>query len=264
MRAEEFLKELEYLLQDIPEEEKRDAISYYQDYLEDAGDGQEDAIREFGSPERVAAIIRADLAGSLEGGGGFTDTGYQDERFRDPRYQVVRRKDLPERTEAAGGQAGSGSREGRERGPFLWERYFGRRKGTMGERHEAWGRRRKVALLLVLLVLAAPFLLGLGKTMSGIAAGILGLAFVAVILVGLLTGIACIGAVCALVAGFGLLFADGWTGVLVMGGGILLLGLGLVGIALSILIYGMLLPRCIGGAVDWIGRMLHRERRMQA
>lgn len=134
----------------------------------------------------------------------------------------------------------------------------------MGERHEAWGRRRKVALLIVLLVLAAPFLLGLGKTMSGIAAGILGLAFVAVILVGLLTGIACIGAVCALVAGFGLLFADGWTGVLVMGSGILLLGLGLVGIALSILIYGMLLPRCIGGMVDWIGRMLHRERRMQA
>ena len=49
MRAEEFLKELEYLLQDIPEEEKRDAISYYQDYLEEAGEKQEDAVREFGS-----------------------------------------------------------------------------------------------------------------------------------------------------------------------------------------------------------------------
>ena len=105
MRAEEFLKELEYLLQDIPEEEKRDAIAYYQDYLEEAGEEQEEeALREFGSPERVAAIIRTDLAGDLEEGGGFTDSGYQDERFRDPRYQVARKLELPERAEGGQGQ----------------------------------------------------------------------------------------------------------------------------------------------------------------
>ena len=37
MRKDVFIKELEYLLQDIPDEDKADAIAYYQDYLEEAG-----------------------------------------------------------------------------------------------------------------------------------------------------------------------------------------------------------------------------------
>ena len=131
----------------------------------------------------------------------------------------------------------------------------------MGERNEAWARRRKSFLLVALVLVAAPFLLGLGRTMTRIAAGAFCLLVLAVLLVGLLTALAWVGAVCALVAGAGLLLADGWAGVLVLGGGVLLLGLGLVGIALSVVIYGMLLPRCIRGGVDCISRMLHRGRR---
>ena len=89
MNREEFMKELEYLLSDIPDEDKAEAIGYYRDYLEEAGDENEEvAIKEFGSPERIAAIIRSDLSGHLEDGGEFTEKGYQDERFRDPNYQV--------------------------------------------------------------------------------------------------------------------------------------------------------------------------------
>ena len=67
MSRETFMKELEYLLQDIPDEEKEEALAYYRDYLEEAGDeNEEQVIREFGSPERVAAIIRSDLDGNLE------------------------------------------------------------------------------------------------------------------------------------------------------------------------------------------------------
>ena len=85
MNREEFMKELEYLLSDIPDEDKAEAIGYYRDYLEEAGDENEEvAIKEFGSPERIAAIIRSDLSGHLEDGGEFTEKGYQDERFRDP------------------------------------------------------------------------------------------------------------------------------------------------------------------------------------
>ena len=97
MNRTEFMSELEYLLQDIPEEEKAEALAYYRDYLEDAGDeNEEQVIREFGSPERVAAIIRSDLSGSLEDGGEFTEAGYQDERFRDPNYQMVQHRHLPD------------------------------------------------------------------------------------------------------------------------------------------------------------------------
>lgn len=101
MKKEEFFKQLEYLLQDIPDEEREDALDYYRDYLAEAGsENEEQAIAEFGSPERVAAIIRADIAGNLKDGGSFTETGYEDERFRDPNYQVAKRMDLPDEKEA--------------------------------------------------------------------------------------------------------------------------------------------------------------------
>ena len=70
MNRSEFMKELEYLLQDIPDPEKEEALAYYRDYLEEAGDEHEEqVIREFGSPERVAAIIRSDLNGNIGEGG---------------------------------------------------------------------------------------------------------------------------------------------------------------------------------------------------
>ena len=101
MSKEEFMKNLEYLLSDIPEEEKKDALDYYLDYLEEAGDMADKAMEEFGSPERIAAIIRSDIRGDLKDGGSFTEVGYEDERFRDPNYQVAKRYDLPEVNEAA-------------------------------------------------------------------------------------------------------------------------------------------------------------------
>ena len=93
------MEKLEYLLSDIPEEDKEDAIAYYRDYLEEAGEHADKAIEEFGSPERIASIIRSDLAGNLENGGAFTERGYEDERFRDPNYQIAKRFDLPETKE---------------------------------------------------------------------------------------------------------------------------------------------------------------------
>ena len=79
MNKAEFVRQLEYLLQDIPEDERQEAIFYYRAYLEDAGEeNEEQVILEFGSPERVAAIIRSDLNGNLKEGGEFTESGYQD------------------------------------------------------------------------------------------------------------------------------------------------------------------------------------------
>ena len=97
MTRDEFMKELAYLLQDIQDEDKDDAVQYYTDYFEEAGpDKEAEVIQELGSPERIAAMIRADIAGHLEEGGEFTEQGYQDERFRDPGYAMAKRLDLPE------------------------------------------------------------------------------------------------------------------------------------------------------------------------
>lgn len=65
MTRTEFLNELERLLDGLPEEERRAAVRYYEDYFADAGEEYEqDVLRELGSPEKVAASIRADYYGT--------------------------------------------------------------------------------------------------------------------------------------------------------------------------------------------------------
>ena len=64
MNREEFMTRLKALLADISEEERKEALQYYHDYFEDAGEEHEaDVIRELESPEKVAATIQADLKG---------------------------------------------------------------------------------------------------------------------------------------------------------------------------------------------------------
>lgn len=62
MYRAEYLKELESLLQDISREERTEAMTYYENYFEDAGpDMDEKIIEELGSPTQTAAAIKADL-----------------------------------------------------------------------------------------------------------------------------------------------------------------------------------------------------------
>lgn len=64
MNKEKFLKQLEQLLRDIPESERREAMEYYQNYFEDAGEEEESRIiEELGSPQEVAASIKKNLFG---------------------------------------------------------------------------------------------------------------------------------------------------------------------------------------------------------
>lgn len=64
MNKNEFLRQLEQLLRDIPESERREAMEYYRNYFEDAGPEKEaQIIEELGSPQEVAASIKRNLFG---------------------------------------------------------------------------------------------------------------------------------------------------------------------------------------------------------
>ena len=64
MNKQEFLRQLETLLQNIPTSEREEAMEYYRNYFEDAGpEKEEDIIQELGSPEKVAESIRKDIFG---------------------------------------------------------------------------------------------------------------------------------------------------------------------------------------------------------
>ena len=60
MTKQEFLDQLGQILWDLPEDERMDAVWYYEDYFADAGvENEQQVLRELGSPERVAEKIRA-------------------------------------------------------------------------------------------------------------------------------------------------------------------------------------------------------------
>lgn len=59
MSKNEFLNQLEALLSDISKEEREEALTYYREYIEDAGLENEEAIlNELGSVEALAKEIK--------------------------------------------------------------------------------------------------------------------------------------------------------------------------------------------------------------
>lgn len=94
MSRKEFMRQLEALLTDISEEEKREALSYYRSYFEDAGEENEERIlKELESPEKVAATIKADLGMEKDAdNGAYTEHGYEDERFEQKQTVDLKKK----------------------------------------------------------------------------------------------------------------------------------------------------------------------------
>lgn len=62
-----FIRELEFLLQDIDDVERDEALQYYEDYFTEAGvENEQQVINDLGSPESVAAIIKAGLENQFD------------------------------------------------------------------------------------------------------------------------------------------------------------------------------------------------------
>lgn len=62
MNKTEFLNQLAAQLSDISPEEREEALSYYREYIEDAGlENEETLLDELGSPQKVASDIKKDI-----------------------------------------------------------------------------------------------------------------------------------------------------------------------------------------------------------
>ncbi len=244
MSRDEFMRELEYLLSDISEDEKADAIEYYRDYLEEAGEEhEEEVIKSFGSPERIASIIRSDIFGDLEDGGDFTEKGYEDKRFKDPNYQMAKRYELPEVSD-------------------YQTEYENESFGGPGKEGISPERNRTVRLILwiVLIIVASPALLGIGGGIIGLVSGFFGILLAAVVGVGAATFALLLAGAAMIVAGIVAMVLRPLSGVLLLGLGILFLGIGLLALAFCGVFYGRFLPFLFRSGTDAISRLFYRRR----
>ena len=68
MNREEYLKELSKYLKRLPKKDYDDTMNYFEEYFEEVGiEGEQDLIRELGSPSTAASEILSKLLNENEG-----------------------------------------------------------------------------------------------------------------------------------------------------------------------------------------------------
>lgn len=262
MTKNEFIQKLGYLLKDIPEEERREAIEFYENYLEEAGPLEEEkAIAELGSPEEVAdSIMKA-----LEYGG--KDTGYFAE---DGYHESYREKtNLPVFSRLVSGEEAqekksAGSQENRKQENGQQEKYRSSSTWQKSNNTNREKKRKKTPLDILLLVVLILFALPIGLPVLLTAFSLLAAVIVTVVSIWIaflavsVSLLAC-GILLAIV-GIVQLAAAPVLGLSLTGGGFILLGVGLLFSIATIWIAGKALPAIFRWIKDFCKRLFHRGR----
>lgn len=204
MNKEQFMRELDRLLQGIPESERKEALSYYEEYFEDAGvENEQQVLSELGTPDKIAENIRESLRGSMGNqnmGSGYQNTGYQ--------------------------QIGTQNV------------YTAPTQEKKDDKMPAWA----IVLLVIGGIIASPLIIGalgslLGTVISvivSILAGILGLGAAGIALI--------IAGLASLVLGVTVMFSNVFAGLFLCGIGFLAAAIGLLFMIATVWLCGYALP----------------------
>lgn len=235
MNRVDFIKKLESLLADIPDSEREEVLQYYNDYLNDAGVENEEAVVEsIGTPEQVAASIKAGLSGGEDGE--FTENGYkafeEDSKNVIAEWQSVKQEDTQENTENDTKKISGLPAVKRKISPAL------------------------LILIIIVCIISAPAVISVvagvlaavfGIVISILAVAIALVAAVVALAIGLLvSGIAIVG------VGIGKIFVEPLGGGLLLAAGLLCTGLGLLFTALMVWLIGKAVPALIRFVVSGI------------
>lgn len=265
MDRAEFLNRLEAQLLDVPQAEREEALQYYEDYLNDAGDaGDFDILQELGTPEEVADSIRNGLGQDSSGVG---ERSYGSQSSRSGQAGENRQDS------SRSGQAG-------DSGYFSENGYVDRepqkeelqrvKQPAHGDRSDAdWqstdsyadgdssAARRKqppVWLWILLIVFAAPVVLPIAFGLLVAAISVLFALFITGIAL-LVCGIVCAGAgIWALIQAFTQIAV--WPAAAMIGIGISLAAIG-IGILMTMLM-GWLIGKVVPTGVRALCNCLHR------
>ena len=220
MNRTEFMRQLERLLQNIPEAERAEALQYYNDYFDDAGvESEKEVIDALGNPAKVAENIKRDLYGDevMQSSVKHPPMGYQ---------ETSNTQQKKEKKNVEGG---------------LFAHI-----GAWYENLPDWGQ----IVAIIALVLLSPVILGAASgivgALFGIACGwfslILGFGVAALALLAILVALVIIGIMCVAEAPFGALA--------LVGAGLLCGGIGLLFLMLTVVRAGIATPAIFRGIVS--------------
>lgn len=247
MNRVDFMNQLERLLQNIAASEREEAIQYYNDYFDDAGKENEQAVIEaLGSPARVAENIKKDLldaAGGEEAAGKvkasdrvLMEYGKSDRNGEDGRKAGS--------SQDTGGTGSQGSYSGGDdfRGGYSQAQPV-YAQPVKDDRMPAW----LIALAATVLILLSPAILGVVLSVLGVLGG--GLVTWFAMILGF--GVAALGLfimfVVLIVTGIICLYANPWVGVAMLGGGLICGCLGILFLMLTVAMAGIITPAICRG-----------------
>ena len=282
MNREQFIAQLARLLQDLPPAERQEAIRYYQEYFDDAGEENEDAvIQELGSPGKVAASIKANLqyGGSTFGANdtdmentgtesqtkdadGWQQNGQTMNRWNQSTQQGWQNAD----TQGQSGQQGTwqnADTQGQSGQQHTWQNSSTQSPYAMQARKPKRGV-GGWALLIIILVFASPVLLGVGGGALSIFIGILATVFalwisffaVAIGMIG--------GGIAVLIKGILHAISSPAAGLVSMGGGLICIALGILCAVFFLWFTFQLCPRVLRTTLNFISRIVHKGKEARA
>ncbi len=223
MNRQEFMERLENLLQNIPEQERIEALQYYNDYFDDAGVENEQAVLDaLGTPAQVAENIKRDLNQNRYAYGEEQEKMNLDKEI--VKYQ-------PENQ--ANGQAPQ-PKQGLSAGIIV--------------------------LIVILCILASPVLLTVFGTVFCVLIAVLGIWFAIVLGLGSMAFGLMLGGIAMVVVGIWAFMLHPLLGIAFAGAGCLILAAGVLCMMLEVLVVGKLTPALFKG-IGWIFRKLTGKKK---
>ena len=175
MNRIEFMETLSRLLKDIPEEDRIDALKYYNDYFDDAGsENEQNVIEELESPEKVAMKIKSDRVDTEDGKEGGTEktteeaigkvtgenaaySGARKQHDRENTYQYYQEDTYGEEKD---------NKIYQDNGTYDYEESQEKKPWT-----NKW---LKLAMIIAIVVIGFPIVIPLGAGLMVIAIGVIG------------------------------------------------------------------------------------------
>lgn len=271
MNKVEFMRRLNELLIDVPEEERTEALQYYEDYFADAGNSREEEIvTELGSPEALAKAIREEISGTKQVGydkeGEYTEQGFRDAKYYDnlayldkqqaeSKEEQTKSKEQWEQEQQWNQNQNNWNQNSWNQNQNNWDQNYGYPKKKKEKRNGS-----QILLIVFACIFILPIVIPLGiGLMMGMFGLLIGL-FFAVLALGL-SGIICIAAgIFAVGSGITKLFLFVPTGLVVIGIGLVAFGFGFLLLELtSLCMKGI--KAGFQGIIKLIGNLFSRKRR---
>lgn len=257
MNRIEYMRRLAALLQDVPAEERVATMQYYNDYFDDAGEeNEEKVIEELGSPEQVAAEMKAGLGRNTEDSGEFRETGYTDPQFE--------RKEVPTNYRGAGGtDAGNRYSGASYTGGESGNRGGGRQYSDPNRSREQkpWtssGLKLVLIILIVLVAIPIVFPVAIALVCCVFALGIAGFAiFIALAAVAVALAVS---GVVIFIKGFLTMVINPAAAVMTMGVGMLLAVIGTIATVAAVRLCMIVLPGLFRFVVDLCRKPFQRRK----